>query len=578
MSIPPIHPDTTAAITESSPAVDVCGLTFHYSLLDDESAGTSSPAPTAQPQVGAIEDISFSLPKGQLMLIAGPSGCGKSTLLKCLNGLIPHSYSGKLTGEIRLEGRTIAGLTLRDLAQSVGTMLQDPDKQIIGSTVENEIAFGMENLNTPRPEMRKRIHTVLQRLHLEQYQGQATFALSGGQRQQVAAAGILVMQPSIFLFDEPFANLDARAVDELEVLITGLRTEGHTVIIVEHRVEEALTLKPDKVLLMRDGRQVFFGDTQAFLEIADPTQVKLPIEATLRTLHNFTDIKSVFIQPIVTGKTDTSDTTNTSETFDTTDTTTNNDVAILIFDNVHYRYSTFSPEILHGISTQIHPGETIALLGPNGSGKTTMVKQALGLLRPTKGSVKLYGEDTRKLSVAELASRIGYVFQSPGAMLFANTVQKEVSFGPENLRFSAERLKRSVRESEEALNIEQFEDRSPLSLSFGQQKRVAIASVLSMQSKILLLDEPTAGQDYRSYISFMEYLRKLPNLDALLFITHDLDLALRFTQRVLLLKDGNLVANGPPLQVLADPTLLDACNLRPTSLLHYLLAEHNAVA
>jgi energy-coupling factor transport system ATP-binding protein len=180
--------------------------------------------------------------------------------------------------------------------------------------------------------------------------------------------------------------------------------------------------------------------------------------------------------------------------------------------------------------------------------------------------------------VAQLAARIGYVFQSPGAMLFAPTVRKEVSFGPENLRFPPDRLNASVRQAEEALNVTQFEDRSPFSLSFGQQKRVAIASVLAMQAGILLLDEPTAGQDYRSYISFMEYLRDLPELDALLFITHDLDLALRFTQRVLLLKDGNLVADGPPLKVLADPALLDACNLRPTSLLHYLLTEHNAVA
>jgi energy-coupling factor transport system ATP-binding protein len=218
------------------------------------------------------------------------------------------------------------------------------------------------------------------------------------------------------------------------------------------------------------------------------------------------------------------------------------------------------------------------LLGPNGSGKTTLVKQALGLLRPTKGTVRIYGEDTRKLSVAQLASRIGYVFQSPNAMLFAPSVRKEVSFGPENLRFSPERIKAAVLEAEKALNISEFDARSPFSLSFGQQKRVSIASVLSMQGKILLLDEPTAGQDFRSYISFMEYLRSMVSLDALLIITHDLDLALRFTQRVLLLKEGNLVGDGSPLQELADPALLDECNLRPTSLLQYLLAERNAVA
>jgi energy-coupling factor transport system ATP-binding protein len=545
--------------------VYVQNLSFRYHSLDDEPEAkrkTSAPTTETLDQLPAIENISFSLPADELMLIAGPSGCGKSTLLKCLNGLIPNSYHGVLTGEIQLEGRSIKGLTLRDLAPQVGTMLQDPDKQIIASTVEQEIAFGMENLNRPRAEMRERISAVLKQLHLQDYAGRATFALSGGQRQQVAAAGILVMQPSIYLFDEPFANLDAQAVDELEELIANLRATGHTVIIVEHRVEEALRLKPDKVLLMHDSHQVFFGSTSEFMAVADPTQVKLPIEVTLRTLSDRSQAWSQLVKPIITGR-------NSQEQAGE---------PILTFENVRYRYSTYSEEILHGISCQVRRGETIALLGPNGSGKTTLVKQALGLLRPGKGSVRLYGEDTRNLSVAELASRIGYVFQSPGAMLFAPTVRKEVGFGPENLRFSPERLNSSVRQAEKALNVAQFEERSPFSLSFGQQKRVAIASVLAMQGKILLLDEPTAGQDYRSYISFMEYLRSLPELDALLFITHDLDLALRFTQRVFLLKEGNLVADGPPLEVLADPALLESCNLRPTSLLHYLLSERNAVA
>ena len=562
-----IHPDNATAATEQKPAVYVDALSFRYRSLDDEAETKRNPRAANTPDaLLAIADISFSLPVGELMLIAGPSGCGKSTLLKCLNGLIPNSYHGKLSGKIQLMGRSIKGLSLRDLAQIVGTMLQDPDKQIIASTVEQEIAFGMENMNTPRAEMHQRISDVLKQLHLQDYLGQATFALSGGQRQQVAAAGILVMQPSIYLFDEPFANLDARAVDELEKLIAGLGNSGHTVIIVEHRVEEALQLKPNKVLLMKDGRQVFFGATEDFLRIADPTQVKLPIESTLRTIHEPAQVRDLLIRPISTGQHNQQDRQEQQSE------------PILTFERVHYRYSSFSEEILHGISCQVRRGETIALLGPNGSGKTTMVKQALGLLRPSKGQVKLYGEDTRNLSVAQLAARIGYVFQSPSAMLFAPTVHKEVSFGPENLRFSAERLKLAVRQSEEALNVAQFEDRSPFSLSFGQQKRVAIASVLSMQGKILLLDEPTAGQDYRSYITFMEYLRSLPELDALLFITHDLDLALRFTQRVLLLKEGNLVADGPPLEVLADPALLESCNLRPTSLLHYLLAERNAVA
>lgn len=553
------HSDDMQSKEQPVPSVMVRGLSFQYRLLDEDAKNQPS---SAQSQPAAIEDISFTLQKGELLLIAGPSGCGKSTLLKCLNGLIPHSYHGALTGEIYLNGHNIAGLSLRDLAQIVGTMLQDPDKQIIGSTVELEIAFGLENLNTPRSEMRRQVQAVAHRLHLESILKRETFALSGGQRQQVAAASLLVMHPSIYLFDEPFANLDTHAIDELERLIASLRAEGHTIILVEHRVEEALHLHPNKVMLMQDGRQVFFGDVQTFMQYADPTQIKLPVEATLRTLSNPAQARELLVRPIITGQQQTKSTPET----------------ILAFEHVSYRYGMFADEVLHDISFTIQRGETVALLGPNGAGKTTLVKQALGLLRPTKGNVLLYNEDTRKLSVAQLAARIGYVFQSPNAMLFAPTVRKELSFGPENLKFSPERLDAAVRAAEEALNLAALEARSPFSLSFGQQKRVTIASILAMQSRILLLDEPTAGQDYRSYISFMEYLRGLPELDALLFITHDLDLALRYTQRVLLLKEGQLVADGPPLQVLADTALLEACNLRPTSLLRYLLTEHSAIA
>lgn len=558
MSINPSPTGTSGA----TPAVSVQQLSFRYRSAEDDVDSPAVSDADEQSLTYAIKDISFTLPTGELLLIAGPSGCGKSTLLKCLNGLIPRSYKGILSGEIQIEGQLVKDQPLRELARLMGTMLQDPDKQILGSTVEQEIAFGLENLNVPRAEILQRVNTVLARLHLERYQKRATHALSGGLRQQVAAAGLLIMQPSIFLFDEPFANLDARAVDELETLITNLREEGHTIIIVEHRVEETLKLNPDKVLLIREGRQAFFGATEDFLAHADPTEVKLPVAATLRSYDNPAQAYDALITPIVTGQ-------------QHADTSASDNAPLLTFEHVSYRYAPFAPETLRDVSFKIYRGETIALLGPNGAGKTTLVKQALGLLRPTKGSVSLGDKNIRALSIAQIAARIGYVFQSPGAMLFAPTVQKELNFGPENLRIPPERRKQAIEQAATALNIAQFTERSPFALSFGQQKRVAIASVLAMQSKILLLDEPTAGQDHRSYMNFMEHLRNLSHLDAFLFITHDLDLALRFTQRVLLLKDGALVADGKPLEVLSDASLLEHCNLRPTSLLHFLLQQQS---
>jgi energy-coupling factor transport system ATP-binding protein len=240
---------------------------------------------------------------------------------------------------------------------------------------------------------------------------------------------------------------------------------------------------------------------------------------------------------------------------------------MLSFEDVHFRYSSELPDVLHNINFNVFPGDVIAILGHNGAGKTTLVKHALGLLKPTQGKVLLEGRDTRKITVAQAARTVGYVFQSPTQMLFAPTVAEELEFGPRNLRYDPETIKKNVDWAIHTVNLESELDTPPLALSFGQQKRISIAAVLAMRSRILMMDEPTAGQDYWNYLSFMDSILQMPGFDAILFITHDVDLAVIYANRIILIYDGSIVADGAPNEVLADEVDLTRCRVLPTSLL-----------
>ncbi len=502
----------------------------------------------------ALDNVSLELKQGELLLIAGSSGCGKTTLARCINGLIPRSYRGERSGKVLLYGREVSDMPIPEMAQVVGTLLQDPERQIVASNVFNEIAFGPENLGLPRGEIISRVDQALKRLNLEYLRERETFNLSGGEKQKVALAGVLTMNPSILLLDEPLASLDPASAHEALEVFRSLADEGKTVILVEHRVEDAIDAKPDRMLYMEEGKVKYLGGIQSLPKEIDHTKVKLPAPWVVQRIQglNNTQVPAPKPQGGERGE------------------------PLVVFEGVSFQYDSDLPLILDGVNLSVYPGDLIAVLGPNGAGKSTLVKHSIGLLKPTKGRVLIEGKDTRKMSVAQIARSLGYVFQSPTHMLYAPTVREELEFGPKNLEFDPMLIPRFVEESVSTVNLKGFEEYPPLGLSFGQQKRTTIAAVLAMRSRILIMDEPTAGQDFANYTRFMNTLCDpadsensilTANFAATIFITHDLDLAVTYANRVLLFGDRHIVADGKPQDVLKDEDLLRKYRVRPTSLL-----------
>lgn len=507
----------------------------------------------------AIENISFDLKQGELLLIAGSSGCGKTTLARSINGLIPRSYRGERSGQVLLHGKDVAEMKIAEMAQVVGTLLQDPERQIVASNVYNEVAFGPENLGLPSAEIEVRVEQAMKRLKIEYLLERTTFNLSGGEKQKVALAGLLAMNPSILLLDEPLASLDPASAHEALEIFRSLADEGKTIILVEHRVEDAIETRPDRLLYMEDGRIKYLGGIRTLPKEIDHTQVKLPAEWVVQRIKQEKKPASI---PHVHKTEDSSE-------------------PLVVFEDVSFRYDEEYPLILKDVNLTINRGDLIAVLGPNGAGKSTLVKHAIGLLKPTSGRVLVQGEDTRKMSVAQIARVLGYVFQSPTHMLYAPTVREELEFGPKNLQFQKDIIDKSVAESLNTVNLTGFEDYPSLGLSFGQQKRTTIAAVLAMHSKIMVMDEPTAGQDFANYTRFMDALCSASidtrsilssNFESTLFITHDVDLAVTYANRVLLFGDKHIVADGKPEDVLKDIDLLLKYRVRPTSLLRLNLA------
>jgi energy-coupling factor transport system ATP-binding protein len=361
------------------------------------------------------------------------------------------------------------------------------------------------------------------------------------------------MQPSILMLDEPLASLDPASALETLALVRRLVDEGMTVLLVEHRVEDVLNINPDRVMFMVDGMLRYQGPVEGLSKVVDYSEIKMPAQVVIKRAAIDPPPPEIVFIPAESQPTAGSDAGEEME-------------ALVRFENVGFWYEQ-DTEVLQNITLDINRGDVIAVLGPNGAGKTTLVKHAIGLLKPKTGQVLVNDVDTRKQSVAQIASTLGYVFQSPSHMLFAPTVQEELAFGPTNLRHDPQDIEKEVQEAIEIVNLKGRESDPPLALSFGQQKRVSIAAILAMRSRILVMDEPTAGQDYKNYMDFMDAILQIPSFEAILFITHDIDLAVIYANRVLLVNDGRIAADGPPDEVLGNFELLRASRVVPTSLL-----------
>ncbi|HVU88563.1 MAG TPA: ABC transporter ATP-binding protein [Pirellulales bacterium] len=476
-----------------------------------------------------LADISCTIPRGVLVVVAGRTGSGKSTLLRALAGLIPHHAAGEMAGAIDLFGRDTRALGTQELAATAGLVLQNPDEQICTTTVDSEIAFGLANLGLPSGEIARRSETWLARFGLSACRHQATNTLSGGQKQKLLLASILAMGPQLLLFDEPLAQLDPLAVHELLGILDSLRREGLTIVIAEHRLDDLLP-RADRVLILDEGRlcaNCAAGEPRMADALAATGLVASGPMADASPRHR-TDV--------------------------------NESPSIAVVEGLAARVTRHAPPIWQDLNFQIRPGERVAIVGPNGSGKSTLLHALAGFLRPAAGKLEMIAAPPGEAPLA-------LVPQNPDLTLFCSTVDDELRFGPRQFGQSLAEIARRSREVAEKLALQAVLQEAPLSLSQGQRLRIAVGAALTLRPRLLMLDEPTTGQDPQEAQRLLSTIAQsiaTGDVGAVLFTTHDLRIAARFATRVLVLAGGRLLADGPPGELLDDAQLMRRASLRST--------------
>lgn len=545
--------------------VEIRGLCFKY---EDTEASV-------------LNDVNLKVREGEFLGIMGPTGAGKTTLCLCITGLIPHTVSGQLAGEVIVAGMKTSEHTLYDFVpQCVGMVFQDPESQLFGLDVEEDVAFALEYEGLPRTEIRKRLQWALNVVRLDGFEERFPYFLSGGQKQRVAIASVLASRPRVLVLDEPTSELDPigkgevfRAIDDIR------RTFQCTIIVVEHDTEDLVRFA-DRLVVMNKGRialegrpnEIFRRGSQAqtlgvkppqvtelgylihdqhmseWAEYGIPLTIEEARDRLLRALEK-RDASlgkyAVHEHPLDARK----------------------DEPLVEAKDLWHIYGLGTEReiaALKGIDLAIHPQDFVAFIGQNGSGKTTLAKHFNGLLKPSKGSVLVNGRNTKTASVSELSGMVGYCFQNPDHQIFNTTVYDEIAYGPRNLRLSKEQLHDRVLEALRAVGLEGYEKLNPLFLGKGERQKIAVASILAMHPRLLIVDEPTTGMDWRTLTTMMNLIKHLNESGmAVVFITHNMEIVAEYAKRIVVLFDGKVILDGSTGWVFSQPDLLMKALIAP---------------
>ena len=523
-----------------------------------------------------LHDINLKIKKGEKILIAGPSGCGKSTLVHVINGLIPSSYKGTITGSCRLAGKETRDMSIFDISHYVGTVLQDLDGQFIGLTVAEDIAFALENDCMPTAEMHEKVAQIADTVSIGTHLKHSPNELSGGQKQRVSLAGVMVDDVEILLFDEPLANLDpATGKQAIELIDEIQKRTGATIIIVEHRLEDVLWRDVDRIVLMQAGSIISDTTPDELLSgnLLQENGIREPLYITALKYAGVSVTNEMQPHSIRTVKLSESVRQKVHNWYRSTPGSPEKADGELLLqaENISFTYPG-GHKALSDISLSVRKGELLAIVGSNGAGKSTFSKVVCGFETQQSGNLHFCDIDLMQLSIKERSDHIGYVMQNPNQMISQTMIFDEVALGLRTRKIPEDEVKRRVEETLKICGLWPFRNWPVSALSFGQKKRVTIASILVLEPQIIILDEPTAGQDYRRYTDIMEFLTELNQRGiTVVMITHDMHLILEYADRVVVFADSRVIATDIAANILTDSDVIRRANLKETSLYEFAL-------
>ena len=517
-----------------------------------------------------LKNIDLTINKGEKVLIVGPSGSGKSTLSHCINGLIPFSYNGEIEGELIIDNIKPYEESLSDVSKKVGTILQDQDSQFIGLSVGEDVAFNFENNAMPLNEMKVKVIDALELVNMVDFINHSPYELSGGQKQRVSLAGVLGSDAEVLLFDEPLANLDPASGKEIMQLINDIHEKTNkTIIIVEHRIEDVLEQPFDKVIVVNKGEVQGFGTPDEILKsdllknngLREPLYLEamklagcdISGSENLKDLTNIDEKNKEVLKNWFNNETSNKDSIIKEE-------------KILEVKNLAFSHDGIKNTI-NDVSFHLNKGEILAVLGNNGAGKSTLCRLITGILKPQKGSIFLNNQCIDSWSIKQKGSAIGYVMQNPNQMISQHMIKDEIALGLKCRNYSKEEIDKKVEEVLKICGLYPYRNWPVSALSYGQKKRVTIASILAINPQVIILDEPTAGQDYKHYTEFMEFIKELSAQGiSIILITHDMQLTLEYCNRAVVLSGGEKIADDKPSNILTDENIIKKANLKETSL------------